>query len=78
MVTQKGENTSVVAIHGNFDNAQSGVKAIFENKELAKEMDAAGYQFSSANSINIGRLVPDVYKRQQLICLEIHWCMNCG
>ena len=42
MVTQKGENTSVVAIHGNFDNAQSGVKAIFENKELAKEMDAAG------------------------------------
>ena len=38
MVTQKGENTSVVAIHGNFDNAQSGVKAIFENKELAKEM----------------------------------------
>ena len=46
MVTQKGDNTSVVAIHGNFDNAQSGVKAIFENKELAKEMDAAGYQFS--------------------------------
>ena len=39
MVTQKGENTSVVAIHGNFDNAQSGVKAIFENKELAKEME---------------------------------------
>ena len=60
MVTQKGDNTSVVAIHGNFDNAQSGVKAIFENKELAKEMDAAGYQFSSANSINIGRLVPQV------------------
>ena len=60
MVTQKGENTSVVAIHGNFDNAQSGVKAIFENKELAKEMDAAGYQFSSANSINIGRLVPQI------------------
>lgn len=60
MVTQKGENTSVVAIHGNFDCAQSGVKAIFENKELAKEMDAAGYQFSSANSINIGRLVPQI------------------
>ena len=60
MVTQKGDNTSVVAIHGNFDNAQSGVKAIFENKELAKEMDAAGYQFSSANSINIGRLIPQV------------------
>ena len=58
MVTQKGENTSVVAIHGNFDNAQSGVKAIFEDKELAAELDAKGYQFSSANSINIGRLVP--------------------
>ena len=60
MVTQKGANTSVVAIHGNFDCAQSGVKAIFENKELAKEMDAQGYQFSSANSINIGRLVPQI------------------
>lgn len=60
MVTQKGANTSVVAIHGNFDCAQSGVKAIFENKELAKEMDVAGYQFSSANSINIGRLVPQI------------------
>lgn len=60
MVTQKGANTSVVAIHGNFDCAQSGVKAIFENKELAKEMDEAGYQFSSANSINIGRLVPQI------------------
>lgn len=60
MMTQKGANTSVVAIHGNFDCAQSGVKAIFENKELAKELDAAGFQFSSANSINIGRLVPQI------------------
>ena len=60
MVTQKGENTSVVAIHGNFDNAQSGVKALFEDKELEKELSDAGYQFSSANSINIGRLVPQV------------------
>ncbi len=60
MVTQKGANTSVVAIHGNFDCAQSGVKAIFENKELAKEMADAGFQFSSANSINIGRLVPQI------------------
>ena len=58
MVTQKGDNTSVVAIHGNFDNAQSGVKAMFENKELEKELNEAGYQFSSSNSINIGRLVP--------------------
>ena len=60
MVTQKGDNTSVVAIHGNFDNAQSGVKAMFENQELEKELNEAGYQFSSANSINIGRLVPQV------------------
>ena len=60
MVTQKGDNTSVVAIHGNFDNAQSGVKAMFENKELEKELNEAGYQFSSANAINIGRLVPQV------------------
>ena len=60
MVTQKGDNTFVVAIEGNFDQAQSGVKAIFNNKELAKEMDEAGFQFSSANSINIGRLIPQV------------------
>ena len=60
MVTQKGDNTAVVAIHGNFDNAQSGVKAMFEDKELEKELSEAGYQFSSANSINIGRLVPQV------------------
>ena len=60
MVTQKGANTHVVGIHGNFDQAQTGVKMMFNDKELAKEMDAAGYQFSSANSINIGRLVPQI------------------
>lgn len=60
MVTQKGDNTYVVAINGNFDQAQSSVKAIFGDKELAAEMDRAGYQFSSANSINIGRLIPQV------------------
>ncbi len=60
MLTQKGDNTFVVAIEGNFDQAQSGVKAIFGDKELAAEMDKAGYQFSSANSINIGRLIPQV------------------
>ncbi len=60
MVTQKGDNTFVVGIKGNFDQAQSGVKAIFGNKELAEEMNKAGFQFSSANSINIGRLVPQV------------------
>ena len=60
MVTQKGANTFVVGIHGNFDDAQTGVKKIFSDKELAKEMDAKGFQFSSANSINIGRLVPQI------------------
>ncbi len=60
MLTQKGDNTSVVGIHGNFDQAQSGVKAMFEDQALAGDMDAAGLQFSSANSINIGRLVPQV------------------
>lgn len=60
MVTQKGDNTAVVAIHGNFDNAQSGVKALFEDRELESELAEAGYRFSSANSINIGRLVPQV------------------
>ncbi|MCH5343150.1 MAG: threonine synthase [Acetatifactor sp.] len=60
MVTQKGDNTFVVGIHGNFDDAQTGVKKIFSDKEFAEELDAKGFQFSSANSINIGRLVPQV------------------
>jgi threonine synthase len=60
MVTQKGDNTFVVGITGNFDDAQTGVKKMFGDKELAEIMDKAGYQFSSANSINIGRLVPQV------------------
>lgn len=60
MVTQKGKNTFVVGIHGNFDDAQTGVKKIFSDKELAKEMEENGFQFSSANSINIGRLIPQV------------------
>lgn len=60
MVTQQGANTFVVGINGNFDDAQTGVKNIFGDKELASEMEGAGFQFSSANSINIGRLVPQV------------------
>ena len=60
MVTQKGDNTFVVGITGNFDDAQTGVKQLFGDKELADTMDKAGFQFSSANSINIGRLVPQV------------------
>ncbi|MCM1185942.1 MAG: threonine synthase [Lachnoclostridium sp.] len=60
MVTQKGANTLVVGIHGNFDDAQTGVKKIFSDKELEEEMAAKGFRFSSANSINIGRLIPQV------------------
>ncbi len=60
MVTQKGDNTYVVGITGNFDDAQTGVKLLFNDKELEKEMAEAGFQFSSANSINIGRLVPQI------------------
>lgn len=60
MVTQKGDNTFVVGINGNFDQAQTGVKKMFNDSALAAELDAAGFQFSSANSINIGRLIPQV------------------
>ncbi len=60
MVTQKGKNTLVVGIHGNFDDAQTGVKKIFSDREFERELDEKGFQFSSANSINIGRLVPQI------------------
>ncbi len=60
MVTQNGANTFVVGINGNFDDAQTGVKKIFNDADMKKEMDAAGFQFSSANSINIGRLAPQI------------------
>lgn len=60
MVTQKGENTYVVAIRGNFDDAQTGVKKIFNDKAMGERLAEKGYQFSSANSINIGRLIPQV------------------
>ncbi|MBQ3898368.1 MAG: threonine synthase [Lachnospiraceae bacterium] len=60
MVTQKGKNVNVIGIEGNFDDAQSAVKAIFTDKKLAEKMKAKGYRFSSANSINIGRLIPQV------------------
>lgn len=60
MVTQKGANTHVIGITGNFDDAQTGVKQMFGNAELKERMAKAGFCFSSANSINIGRLVPQV------------------
>lgn len=60
MITQKGDNTYVIGIKGNFDDAQTGVKKIFSDSELDEKMKKAGYRFSSANSINIGRLVPQI------------------
>ena len=60
MQTQVGENVSVMAIRGNFDDAQSGVKRIFSNREFAQMLDEKGVFLSSANSINWGRLVPQI------------------
>ncbi len=60
MVTQRGANTHVIGIRGNFDDAQNGVKEMFNNKKLEEAMKKKGFQFSSANSINIGRLVPQI------------------
>ena len=58
MITQTGDNTHVFAIKGNFDDAQTGVKNAFQNKEFAEKLLEKGIKLSSANSINIGRLVP--------------------
>ncbi len=60
MQTQEGKNVSVCAIEGNFDDAQNGVKRIFADKEIAKELNEKGVFLSSANSINWGRLVPQI------------------
>ncbi len=60
MITQEGDNTHVFAIEGNFDDAQTGVKKIFSDPAFAEVLAGYGCRFSSANSINIGRLVPQV------------------
>lgn len=60
MLTQKGDNTFVVGIEGNFDQAQTAVKEMFSDETLAAEIKEKGFVFSSANSINIGRLVPQI------------------
>ncbi len=60
MATQTGENVKVCAIRGNFDDAQSGVKKIFGDAAMADELDRRGYILSSANSINWGRLAPQI------------------
>ena len=60
MVTQEGSNTHVFAIEGNFDDAQTGVKKIFGDNAFADLLARSGYRLSSANSINIGRLIPQI------------------
>lgn len=60
MTTQEGGNVAVCAIEGNFDDAQSGVKKIFTDPDVLKELEKNGQMFSSANSINWGRLVPQI------------------
>ena len=60
MQTQEGSNVSVVGIVGNFDDAQTGVKKIFSDAEIAKTLNDGGVFLSSANSINWGRLVPQI------------------
>jgi threonine synthase len=80
MVTQEGDNGSVVAVKGNFDDAQNGVKEIFTSKEFIKMAEENNYKFSSANSINWGRLVPqivyyfssytDLLKNEEIVCGE--------
>lgn len=60
MITQEGSNVAVCAVRGNFDDAQTGVKKIFGDRALAARADEEGFFFSSANSINWGRLVPQI------------------
>ncbi|MCL1835055.1 MAG: threonine synthase [Oscillospiraceae bacterium] len=60
MTSQEGSNVGVMAVEGNFDDAQTGVKAIFADEGLRAQLDAAGYFLSSANSINCGRLLPQI------------------
>lgn len=60
MTTTDGANTHVIAVHGNFDDAQTGVKALFGSKRFIEAMNAEGRTLSSANSINFGRLVPQI------------------
>lgn len=78
MVTQQGENTFAVAMKGNFDDAQSGVKQIFHDVDYQSGFKTKGIQFSSANSINIGRLAPQVVYyfdayRQMVQCNQIRY-----
>lgn len=60
MLTQQGDNVSVFAVKGNFDDAQSGVKQIFSDSKYNEYLNEKGFKLSSANSINWGRLLPQI------------------
>ncbi len=68
MITQEGENVAVCGIKGNFDDAQTGVKAIFNDPKTAKRLDTNNMMFSSANSINWGRLLPQIVYYISVYC----------
>ena len=72
MVTQEGNNVLVLGVRGNFDDAQTGVKRLFSDRALSERLKDAGVVFSSANSINWGRLAPQIayyyYAYAQLLC----------
>ncbi len=79
MVTQEGGNVLVLAVEGNFDDAQTGVKRIFSDKALAGRLERAGVMLSSANSINWGRLAPQVaYYYAAYASLLVSGTVRCG
>ncbi len=89
MTTQRGENVAVLGIRGNFDDAQNGVKAIFGDERMAAELSERGFVLSSANSINWGRLVPQIVYYISAYCQlladgeiapgeEINFCVPTG
>ena len=72
MVTQQGNNVGVCAVAGNFDDAQTGVKQIFGNAEIASLLNDRGWFLSSANSINWGRLLPQIVYYISAYCEEVN------
>ena len=79
MTSQSGGNVNVVAVEGNFDDAQTGVKAVFSDEAFRAELNEHGYFLSSANSINWGRLVPQIAYYVSAYCeLLTNWTIKCG
>ena len=79
MLTQKGNNTAVVKIIGNFDDAQTAVKKVFNDPGMRAELLEKGFRFSSANSINIGRLVPQIVYYVHAYCEMVRsGAISCG